>query len=678
MSNVYEIGIKIGMQNAVSPVLAILSKELLGVNTHVSDLIKKFETLGMRTKLALGGGLGLAAGAATLSIYGKIVDKGNELVAVQRKMLQAGVANNEMLEATAKAYDMAAKFKNTNVVENLKLINDARSTFGSQHDATHHIEEFIKANSFLKAYEGGRHAGGKSLEGEIIAAMKSGEIAGKISPEDMKEHVAQLVAMKVAYGDNVKIRDYLAAQRTAKVSLRNTSDEFRYGMFPALVQENGVNAGTMLMTAFNKIVAGSGNRTQSIRQMLDAGILNEDQVQFDKQGRAVRFKDPGAIKGSMSAALNFGSWVMSTLKPQLDKQLDKEKKFDPLERAVRESQLISGMFPDRNAAAAITEVLQQFQKFAKDAALQKMAHDEYVKNGSQEGSYDYQKQAFDAQVKTMMETLGAPMVKTATETLRFINDGIASLASGLSKVNPEVLRAVGNSILVVGIALAGLGAAALIGAAFALAGTVGIVLSAVAAIGVGIVLFKDKLVQVADFFVKFGSDLWDGIVKDLGRIKDELMSVVSTVKSAFDSIVGAIKAFIDKISSLAGTIGSYGPGALGGADSSVNIPGVGLPSPGSKPPAGPSQGGSLLNKLKSGQDIRGDAGDHIPGLSKTAFAFPQRSQTVHIQNVAMLDGEVIHRSVMTRVLRDGEHPTQAPHHDSWGNYTPPDMQFMTG
>lgn len=658
MSNVYEIGIKIGMQNAVSPVLALLAKEVLGLDAKVAGLIKRFAALSLAQKSALGGGVGLAAGVATLNVYGKIVDKGNELVAVQRRMTQAGVANKDLVEATQKAYEMTAKYRNTGLVENLKLINDARSTFGSQHDATHHIDDFIRAESFLKAYQGGKGASNShGLGQEIIAAMKSGEIAGKITPAEMKEHVAQLVGMRVAYGNNVKITDYLTAQRAGGVALRNSEDSFRYGIFPALVQENGVNAGTMMMTAFNKIVAGTGNRTQSLRAMEGIGLLNEENVQYDKNGRVVRLKNPSGIKGSEDAARNFPRWVMETLKPLLDVKTGGDH--------VKEAQLISQLFPDRNAAKAITEIIQQWPKLVKDAALQMAARNEYAKNGGQEGSLDYQKQAFGAQLESTAQTLGAPMVEQATSNLKRITESLSSLTTWAKDTNPDVLKGIGDGILAIGGGLAVGGGAALLAAM----GPVGWIAGGIAAMGIAVTMYGP---QIRDYFKSIPEQMDRGIkgwIEDWKKASDSLGIIF---KGIGDAIVNA---FSDLAKRIQAAVSGLIPGGIGGKPGAATGGSVGdIFKNEGVAPRNPAL--DTLDRMKNGVPS-GDKRSEAGGLSRMAWNAPPRSQTLRSETTVVLDGQVVGRSVVSQILRDNEHVTSAPHHDGMRGYVGPDAQFAT-
>ncbi|KTS09734.1 hypothetical protein SB2_11810 [Methylobacterium radiotolerans] len=463
--DVYKVAVALSMTSNAPAFLSALSSKLLHVHAQVKDLEGGLNRLN-RIKLAVGGGLAIAGGTAALAVVGKMVDKGNELVKIQQNMAQAGVKAVEIQEAYAEAWKLTGKYTNVGAAEALKAINEGRAIFGSQHEATHHGEDFVRMISFLKSYNGGKHAGGSmEFEREAVAAIKSAEIAGKVTPKEMGEHLKQLTAMRVMYGDQLKIGQYLTAQRAGGAALRNTSDEFRYGMFPALVQENGPGAGVMLMTAFNKIVAGTGNRTKSLEHMADIGLLKRDMLDYDKNGRVKGLKDPSAIMNNSEAAMNFGNWVMQTLKPKLDNQLTG---LTGTRRDIRESQLVAAMFPDRNAQKAIIEVLQQYNKFMKDAALMAQARkqlDKTDEKGYLDKSWEGQKQAFHEQWENFLQALGAPLVGIATENLKKVNAALGGMAQWAAR--PEMagtVEAIGKGIAVLGASLTAGGAVALLAA----------------------------------------------------------------------------------------------------------------------------------------------------------------------------------------------------------------------
>lgn len=554
----YKVGVAIALSSNATQIFGALGQHFLKLDRHLLN----FQNNWKKTAFLIGGGVGLFGGIAVLKGAEKLIDHGNDLVKIQRDMATAGVNATQVQQAYAKAWQLTAKYQNMSAVEILKMQNDARGTFGTQDQATNHIEPFVDAASFLKAFDGGKHAAhAEGLMREINAAMKSGEIAGKITPEAMEEHVKQLTAMKVAFGDQLKITQYLTAQRAAGVALRNSSDAFRYGMFPALVQENGPNAGVMLMTAFNKIVAGVGNRTLSLQHMDELGLLKKDYIKYDKVGRAIGLKDPEGIANSREAAINFGDWVHKTLVPLLDKQTK-----DP----IRQAQLISGMFPDRNAAKAITEIVQQYSKLTKDAALIQQARAAQNNKGYTAGSWDAQKQAFQTQWINLLDSLGAPLVQTATENLARLNETLSGFSQWAAK--PENSGAVQNimtGLISAGAFLAGGGILAML-MAF---GLPGIIAGAVAAVIVA--AFTNE-----NFRKWLGAD----------------NAILKAINGVFDSIFNAIAA---KIKSLGGFLGGGGAGGSAAPPSGHGIGSGGLLD-GLHGGGGDSRGLKQLNRFDPG------------------------------------------------------------------------------
>jgi hypothetical protein len=576
MSHPYEVAIHLTAQNGVSSVLAGISKEVLGLNAGVERLQKGFSNLHM----GIIGAASAMAGAGILKGMEHLVDKGNAWVKVSRDMAQAGASHEQILRAQAEAMKLTGQYANMSSVEIMKMQNDARMTFGDQDKATEHIKDFVQMASFLKSDEGHEKgsADSESLMREINSAMKSGEIAGKITPEAMHEHIMQLTAMKVAYGEQVKIGTYLAAQRTAGVALRNTSDDFRYGMFPALVQEQGSSAGVMLMTAFNKVVAGVGNRTQSIQEMERIGLLNSDQVKYDKVGRAIGLKDPDGIKGSQEAAMNFGSWVMTTLKPLLDKA-------NPEHNPIREAQEISKLFPDRNAAKAVTEILQQFSKLSKDAQQMAAARKALNMDEYNAGSWDYQVEAFQTQWKNLMTHLGAPVVGSATAMLAKLNEAMAGM-SQWAMMNPEKAKAAVAVIAALGAVLLTLGTIAVGAAVIGAVGIAGVIAAAFVGIGVAVAAFKNQIVSAWNSFKAslptasdavhamqaVGAAMSSAIAAIPGMVMGAISGMASAIGSAISSALAAIPGMIK--GAIKGAIGAGTPSSGvgdGGEDMGANV-----------------------------------------------------------------------------------------------------------
>ncbi len=634
MAGPYDVAIHLSAVNGVSGVLAVIGKDVLGLTGSVKTLQKELSAL----RVAAVGGMAALGGAAVLSGMTALVGKGNELIKVQRDMAQAGVEMTTVQRAYNEAWRLTGQYQNMSAVEVMKMLNDARQTLGDQEKAIHEIQPFVEAGSFLKAFEGGAHATkGEGLLREMNAALKSSEIAGKITPDEMHKHVQMLTAMKVAFGEQVKIGEYLTAQRAAGVALRNVDDQFRYGMFPALVQENGVNAGVMLMTAFNKVVAGVGNRTQSVEFMRKIGLLNDDQIDYDKAGRAKGLKDPDAIRGSRDAAFNFAGWVNTTLRPLIDNQAHGDQ--------IKEAQIISKLFPDRNAAKAVTEMLQQFSKLSKDAAnIYKVSRDF---GAYTQGSWDYQVQAFRTQWDNFMQALGSPLVKTATSALAQINNVMSGI-SQWAAANPEAIRAVGIAVAGLAATLTTVGAVLL---GTALAGAMGPMLSFAAGIG-----------AVASAIAGVVSVFWPQIKGALAGMKSGLdsisvagieratLAIVTNLSSAIASIPGQV---MGAISTMASAIASKINSALSSIASGIA-----------------NFGKSLLPGFLGGGAKTEPA---APSGEKHSSVLPPARQKVAIElhNHSYLDGRKVAQSVTRHQVARFIHPTSVGGMDTRGMWAPP-------
>jgi hypothetical protein len=616
----------------------------------------------------------------------------------------AGVSFKDNFEAQRKAIEASGKYQNISQTEALKLANDLRGVLGTQGAANEHLEPLIRSGAFLRAMQGSEAGGhnSESLNRELLAAIKSAEISGKITGPEMQAHINQLTAMKLAFGDQVKITDYLKAQRAAGAALRMSSDKFRYGMFPAMVQEFGPGAGTMLMTAWNKVVAGVTNRQYALQNAYELGLIKKDQLEFDKKGKVARFKPGGGMVNDIGAAINFGDWVMSTLKPMLDK---KTAQFaDPQMRMLKEMKILGGMFPDRKALMQVVEILQQYKKFEKDAALMASAYnvlsgwgtlrDRFITGAMGkgrvaaylDGSWDYQKQAFGARWNDLMRTVGAASLGDATKALTSVNSLLASLTK-FAEANPAVMESLAAGIATLGVAFAGAGATAII-AALGPAGWLVLGIGTLAA-----VLEASK--PVFDWLEEKGSRIgksigdWFGGRADYDQLdkmraagmeptKDSVRQAQVTeflrrrqMRALGQSPEAAARLAIQRTASIFDIELSKLPGevqaginkAISGIAAEIN---AGLARLGSQI-AVPGFGG-ISNK---GGGVTGGA------VQKARWESRSGGSVIQVHNVINMDGKKVAESTAKHIANNMRHPRRAPYFDGTKSWTPGDSQFIT-
>lgn len=345
---------------------------------------------------AAGAGYGYAARSFLSGPIGAVSKDGKDMYRLRQNMTFAGASADEVKGAEKAAWSMSNKYRNMPAVDVMALINDARGIYGTQSQANEHIEPIARVGSFLKAYTGAESGSTVEMLRELNAAMKTGEISGKFTPAALEKHMEQIAAMKVVYGDQVKIQDYLTAQRTAGASFLASSDKWRYGYFPALVQEYGSGAGTMMATSAQKVLADTGNKKYAVEAQKRYGLR-------DREGQWVNQRLFGE---------NPLDWIATEMMPRLEKtgalQRDGEGHVTNSPDLIK---AVGQMFPDRNAAKEMVELIVQFSKLQKNAALMEKVHSDY--QGYNENSMDYQGQAVAAQATNLATILGDTLVPAA-------------------------------------------------------------------------------------------------------------------------------------------------------------------------------------------------------------------------------------------------------------------------
>ena len=466
----YELFIKLTASNGVSPVLADIAR-MCGL------LQGNFDKLSKTMKLALGGAIIAEGGKEMLRFLGEAVVKGNEFVNVQNKMLQAGVKVSEMNKASAAAWDLTQKNMNVGATDILRLSNDMRQVFGDQTDATRFMPQAAAFMSFDKAW--GAHTGKETdSEKESMAAIKIAEQEiGGATPENVQKVMEKLYRAKVASGGNVSARDMLAIRNlTGSAAWNVMSDDYKYGVLPALFQTQGTQAGVQAMQMFKKFAAGITLAKPSIAAGIDAGLIDPDKVDYDKTGRPMRVQ-PGGMLHASEFAENPLKMYENYIKPYLDKTFGD----DAIKRAAFLGQLGGAQSPIRG----LSEFDATWRKFDKDAMLPHQVKGD-MKSFVDNCLYA-QMDAFGVQWKNLMTALGAPAVKDATAALRSINEAIAGWVNWTSKhpVRAQIFTEVATGVSALAIAVGGLGVAAAAAkvALWGLGGTAGVAGAAAGATG---------------------------------------------------------------------------------------------------------------------------------------------------------------------------------------------------
>jgi hypothetical protein len=193
--DVWKIGVAISLTNGMSPVLAVIAADLLGLKGKVGEVESAFK--GWNTALA--GTLSIVAGGALIAGVAKLIDHGQELVHVQQQLAAAGVDQVDVAKATAESWKVAAEY-GLKVSDVLADIKEARMVFGS----TEHAMDFIKPLEQMRVVLNSVQEGtGNKASDAVYEAARAGELKGLQNPADFVRYFNEMTQAVSASGGKV-------------------------------------------------------------------------------------------------------------------------------------------------------------------------------------------------------------------------------------------------------------------------------------------------------------------------------------------------------------------------------------------------------------------------------------------------------------------------------------------
>lgn len=483
----------IALSNGMSSVLAIISRDLLGVHSKVSDIEKSFG----RWALAAGGAAGVIGGAAIFGALAKLAQKGSEVNHQLELMKIQGAGVGEIQAASAAAMAVSGKVLTTTYSENLKHLRELKYAFGDMPDAMRYLETVSKANAVLNAMNGGHGAGGRDQVWELVKSLEQKGLTAK--PEEFQHYVDQMTKAVVASGGKVTPAAFFAAFKYGRTAMLGWDETFITQYLPRLIQSmstgNGGGGGSggpgnALMSAFAKVVQGQMPK-KAAEMFAEYGLAQVSPIKGSAQSKV------GDVKGKDLFLHNPYEWVQTVLMPAL-----RTKGVTEPEQII---DVISKMFPVRTASQIVTEmalqgrsILGDLSPFEKDAKLQReafdqrMSYDELIKQ-----DYDTVMRSFHAQWKNLQEVVGAPLTEPGGPVVQAMSH-ITSLMNSMAQfagAHPEGVKIVIDAL-------------AALATSLVVAGLVALGAAIVGLVGVGGVL-----VAVAAGLAALAALNWDGLKK---------------------------------------------------------------------------------------------------------------------------------------------------------------------
>lgn len=495
MIEAYKIGVSIVLANGVSPVLAIISKDLLGIRGPIAGITKQFESWNAK----LLGVAGILGGSAIMGGLMEIAKHGDKLLDQQDKLLRAGLSHAQIANLTADAYTrITAAVPTATAADVLRATNELRAVTGSVTDAQGAVPNSLK----LEAIVG--NATGQNAEGAGYNVWRALEMKGVSMDEKLRDAMmGRMTASIIASGGRVTGQDWRNFAQQAGPAWQMANEHAMTGSIPYLMNEmGGERAGTGWNRMSNTIMGTRRWTHQQYDAWKDLGLIDQSKVLGGDSGGMLNFAPGGPITGGMANIGDLENFITKTVMPAFQSH----NVTDPTDINAR----LAKMFPDSTAARVATRIYQQHANIDKDRSLNEAALplSEAYKNFTTDNPKGV-REAFDKQYESMLAAIGAPMMQAAIPVMRDVTSMFTAMGA-FANSHPEAIKIIAEAIGAIGIALVGAGAATLIA------------LGGVPAVITGLVAAAAGLVAVN----------WSSIV------------------GMFDGIRNAIAAFVDQISAL--------------------------------------------------------------------------------------------------------------------------------
>ncbi len=368
----------------------------------------------------------------------------HEVVALKN----AGRNAKEMEEITRAARDAVQQIPTSTYTENLRVINETTSAFGSLGHAIENLPLMQKSAAVLQsAMPAGTHVDPAELGNQMARAFEERGTAG--DPEVFRKEASEVMRAMVFSGGKFNPHEFLNFAQQAKSSLQGYNLDFLSNVAPTIIgTQGGQRAGTSAK-AFTDVVMGKANDAKQAAEWMKYDLLDRKDV-IMKKGQAVAWR-AGAVRDTKLAMANPLEWAETVALPRMQaKGVDVNDK-DAL------SQVLATMFRTGTGNFFAAEIMQAAQRsrLHKDKDLKAKTgtvDDMYARNLAEDPTASMQ--AFSAALENFTTVLSKAAMPT-------IASGLTSLASGIEVVSNALhdhpLLALAGGTAAAGGALAGSG-----------------------------------------------------------------------------------------------------------------------------------------------------------------------------------------------------------------------------
>lgn len=381
-----------------------------------------------------------AMGLGVHTVFDKIKDTIAAGASYQHErvaLLNAGQGAAGLKESEEAARHTVAMLPTTTYAENLRVINETISAFGTLHHAIENLPFMQQTASVLHAAAGDKIA---DSPGEMAAKFaKVFEMRGTaIDSEVFREEAGKMVqAMAFSAGKFNPNEMFNFAQRAGRATLGGYDMRFLSRIAPTIVgDQSGDTAGTQAKM-FRRLIMGTVSDSQQAQEWKRLGLL-DPKLLNDKAGKTVSWK-PGAVRGTDVAMRDPLEFMETFVLPAIQKA-----GIDVNNRQALSKEL--GLLVRKGTANDFVEALGQAasrrQLHLDEANINRAGtmQEMYQRNIAQDPTVGVK--AFQASLENLMTTLSGPAMEVAAAGLTGIAKGVNVLAEAL-KDHPLLASATG-------------------------------------------------------------------------------------------------------------------------------------------------------------------------------------------------------------------------------------------
>lgn len=508
----YKIGVSIVLANGVSPVLAIIGKDLLGLNTSVEAIQRNF---GGWSAALIGVGA-ILTGSTILGAMTKIAMKAADFQDALTKISQLNPKVAELVksgEITKMSYGIGTSLG--------MKVEDVTKVYGGIYGVLqdpHEAEELTPIASRYARLMQMRHPGSKP-EQSINTLMRAGELSGrltddngKIDPKKVEEWFDMAARLEAATHGQVNPEQLLGlAQQGGGVALRGLSTEGYEHMAIMAQMMGGQRAGTALLSLRSQM--GGTMMKRSAEAMQEYGLLNDGE--WTTEGGHVSLSESASKRLNDLVSkdpMNFINFLVDRLEARGIK--DKDDQMQALQRILGRQttqRMVADMLLAREQIKRETEGLQQ-------GATVRQGLDAYS------GNIHAGMQNVSAAWHNLLVAIGGPEGERFAALLNKIAGAFNWLTAQVNKLSPEqidwifkIMAGFAAGLIVLGGVVTAALVSTLIAAPVAIAGAV---TGVAAAVGTLLYLQWDKV-----------KALFEGITSAISSFIDKIVGLYDKVKS---------------------------------------------------------------------------------------------------------------------------------------------------